>query len=297
MEYIEHTLENLFDVHTIVNARKLYCDKKLQFSGERHVCWELQYMAAGNTIVHLNNRFYTLRQGELILFRPDSFHVVYGDGEQDAEMWVISFGASGEALEKIGCGVFTASARCEELLKEVLEDVQTGYWVSEQVDEEALLKPKESTVTGNNQMIRIHIEQILLLLLRSTEDSCGFAGWMGLRIVDHQAFLAERIREYMARHVDGQLRLSQVASAFYVSESTVKTVYKKQFGISLIADYHTRKIERAKVLLCRQDCSIGHIATMLGFENAYYFSNFFKKHTGIAPTTYRKQHTVEKEAE
>lgn len=45
-----------------------------------------------------------------------------------------------------------------------------------------------------------------------------------------QDFLAERIREYMLRHVEGKLCLSQVAQAFYISESMVKTTYKNDLA-------------------------------------------------------------------
>lgn len=92
----------------------------------------------------------------------------------------------------------------------------------------------------------------------------------------------------MLRHVEGKLCLSQVAQTFYISESMVKTIYKKRFGVSLIADYHQRKIERAKLFLAQSELNIGQISEKLGFENVYYFSNFFKKYTGLSPLNYRK---------
>lgn len=46
------------------------------------------------------------------------------------------------------------------------------------------------------------------------------------------------------------------------------------------------RIEYAKELLITGRYSIGEIAEMCGFENVYYFSTVFKKHTGIPPSKY-----------
>ena len=288
MEYQEHALQDLFRIDGIVNARRLHCSRDWQFEGDRHSCWELQYMADGNTFVHLNNRFYRLQKGELILFRPDSFHVVYADGEAPAEMWVISFSSAGNPPAAVGRGIFSVSARCEALLREILETVEDGFRCSERTDVPELLQRRQTAPPGNDQLIRIRLEQVLLLLMRAAEGTGAFAGWRGLQETNGHAFLAERIRSFMLQRVEGRLCLEQVARAFYISESMVKTVYKQRFGISLIADYHRQKAERARLLLCRQDLTIGQIAAMLGFETPYYFSNFFKKHMGVAPSAYRK---------
>lgn len=51
----------------------------------------------------------------------------------------------------------------------------------------------------------------------------------------------------------------------------------------------------AKRLLCYTDRSIKHITFELGFEDVAYFSNFFKKQTGISPSEYRNIPKIVKE--
>ena len=36
-------------------------------------------------------------------------------------------------------------------------------------------------------------------------------------------------------------------------------------------------------------CKFVEISYMLGFENAYYFTRVFKRHTGMTPTEYQKK--------
>lgn len=51
----------------------------------------------------------------------------------------------------------------------------------------------------------------------------------------------------------------------------------------------------AKRLLCYTDRSIKHITYELGFEDVPYFSNFFKKNTGISPSDFRNSRGISKE--
>jgi AraC-like DNA-binding protein len=50
-----------------------------------------------------------------------------------------------------------------------------------------------------------------------------------------------------------------------------------------------RVILEAKRLLYYTDKSAKEIAFELGFEDAAYFSNFFKKHTSLSPSLFKKQ--------
>lgn len=47
-------------------------------------------------------------------------------------------------------------------------------------------------------------------------------------------------------------------------------------------------ILEAKVLMQKSNMSVSEIAFDIGFEDVSYFARFFKKHTGFAPTQYRK---------
>jgi two-component system response regulator YesN len=47
------------------------------------------------------------------------------------------------------------------------------------------------------------------------------------------------------------------------------------------------RLNKAKELLKTTDDKIYQIADHLGFNDAYYFSSWFKKQVGASPTTYR----------
>lgn len=48
------------------------------------------------------------------------------------------------------------------------------------------------------------------------------------------------------------------------------------------------RIQKAKEMLSNTELPIKEVASACGFEDAYYFSNFFKKQFGISPTSFRR---------
>ncbi|WDF65516.1 helix-turn-helix domain-containing protein [Flavobacterium sp. KACC 22763] len=82
--------------------------------------------------------------------------------------------------------------------------------------------------------------------------------------------------------------------AFYAAKLNISANYlnvlcKKHLKISATQLIQQRVETEAKRLLESADLSIKQIAFELGFVDHAYFSNFFKSHTGISPTEFRKK--------
>lgn len=82
--------------------------------------------------------------------------------------------------------------------------------------------------------------------------------------------------------------------AFYASQLNISANYlnilcKKNLKISATQLIQQRVLLEAKRLLQSTDLAIKEIAFQLGFVDHAYFSNFFKTHTGTAPTEFREK--------
>ncbi|HHY82988.1 MAG TPA: helix-turn-helix domain-containing protein [Clostridiales bacterium] len=101
--------------------------------------------------------------------------------------------------------------------------------------------------------------------------------------------IIEFINSYIINHLDEELSLNKFAELLNYHPSYLSRVFKQEMGISF-SDYLTGiRVEKAKELLQQNDLKISAIATMLGFEDASYFTRFFKKNTGMAPLEYRSR--------
>ncbi|HBE03624.1 MAG: hypothetical protein A2096_01630 [Spirochaetes bacterium GWF1_41_5] len=90
----------------------------------------------------------------------------------------------------------------------------------------------------------------------------------------------------------GSLKLALLSRECGMSAVYFSAEFKKTFDIN-VKDYIIKKImQKAKCRLSWGAESVKDTARSLGFNDEYYFSRFFKKHTGYTPSFYRN-HTVQ----
>ncbi len=80
-----------------------------------------------------------------------------------------------------------------------------------------------------------------------------------------------------------------MSQTMLLSRAYFQRLYKKNFGVSAMADVITARIALAKQLLTTERRSIAEIAAACGYDSEIYFMQQFKKETGMTPTQFRKQ--------
>jgi AraC-like DNA-binding protein len=99
----------------------------------------------------------------------------------------------------------------------------------------------------------------------------------------------DRITEYIRSHLDHELSLQSVASAFSVSQSHLSRLFKQGEGINFREFVLSAKIARARDLLTDEtDLTVTEIARSLGYHDLAYFARLFREHCGMTPSEYRR---------
>lgn len=96
----------------------------------------------------------------------------------------------------------------------------------------------------------------------------------------------EKVKNYINSNYTNKLTLKELASVSGYSVSYFKVCFVKNTGISPMRYINILRIEHAKELLGTGLYTVSETARECGFENLYYFSNVFKKITGIRPSNY-----------
>lgn len=90
------------------------------------------------------------------------------------------------------------------------------------------------------------------------------------------------------RHYTHPWSLAQLAREHGISVPHLGSEFKRCFGRAPLEYLIGQRLQHAKDLLGRSDLQIAEISQRVGYENAFYFSRLFRKHTGHSPLAYRK---------
>ncbi len=99
----------------------------------------------------------------------------------------------------------------------------------------------------------------------------------------------ERAMTYLAQRLDGQVRVSELATMVGVSTSHLTSLFRAATGGGVLA-YHTAlRMTAARTLLERSDLAINEVAAEVGYGDPYYFSRHFRRVHGMSPSAYRAE--------
>lgn len=93
----------------------------------------------------------------------------------------------------------------------------------------------------------------------------------------------DAVQDYLARHLDGQVTLGELARALGYSPSHVSTVIRRVTGERFTALRRNIQLDRACFLL-RRGTSVKEAALAAGFADPAYFSRVFARRFGVPPS-------------
>jgi len=101
-----------------------------------------------------------------------------------------------------------------------------------------------------------------------------------------------RVREYIDANLEGEnLTIARLAKVASLSQFHFARAFKAAVGKSPHEYVSGHRLERAKVLLRREDQSLLDIAVALNFSSQANFTRAFRKGTGMTPGQYRRGST------
>lgn len=99
--------------------------------------------------------------------------------------------------------------------------------------------------------------------------------------------MLDRVLHHIEMNLAEKITLSDVASRFFVSESTITQLFRKKMGVSFYHCVTQRRLIAAKSLI-GQNVPLEQVSEQVGFTDYSAFYRAFKKEYGISPAQYRK---------
>ncbi len=101
--------------------------------------------------------------------------------------------------------------------------------------------------------------------------------------------LIVEVKKYVdENYANNKLSLTAVAKKFFLNPSYLSRTFKKEADVSFVEYITSVRMEKAMSLLKRSDIKVFEIADIVGISDPNYFSNCFKKYTGLCVSDFRK---------
>jgi len=111
-----------------------------------------------------------------------------------------------------------------------------------------------------------------------------------------RTMLIQQAKAYIDDHFsDPELQMTDVAKRFNLSPNHFSTVFSQEIGESFRDYLNNVRLNRAKELLRTTNIKCAEVAYQSGYNDAHYFSTFFKKKVGVTPQEFRERSQVGKD--
>ena len=238
------------------------------FAGESHPMLELTYVDQGSLHSVADGLDLLLKQGDMVLYGPNQWHMQYADIGVAPRYITISFDASGLDLAGLLNRRFAAPQQAAALLQQMLRE-------QERMDE------------YSGDMILTQLTQLLMTLLRQA-NSPAEAKLQTSNAIHSENEIIRRAQIYVSTHIREKLTVPLVARQVDVSPSYLTALFHKNLQISPGEYIRRIKLQESKQMIRENTLNFTEIAAELQYSTVHHFSRQFKEKFGITPTEYAK---------
>jgi AraC-like DNA-binding protein len=97
----------------------------------------------------------------------------------------------------------------------------------------------------------------------------------------------ERAVKFIDANPFAKTTLPELAAMVSLHPTYFSNLFCECLGVPPFAYIARKRVETAKSMLLKTDMPVKEIAVRCGYEELFYFSRVFKKHTGLSPAKYR----------
>ena len=222
----------------------------------------LEYVVSGTGHLSVEGETHLLRAGDVYFLQPPTEHCYFADRRDPwTKLWFNLRGPLVDALcdayQLRGRYVFPGCGGMRGLFEEGLRIVRAGG-------------------PGRELEFALQLHRIL-------------AGLSAAQRTGGPSEAGRRMREYLNDHCREPVALADLAKFSGRSPAQILRIFRRDFQTTPNAYLGELRLRRAKQYLEHTGEAVRAIASLCGFADPFYFSNWFRKATGLAPTQWRKR--------
>lgn len=247
-----------------------------------HNFMELTYVVAGKGKYILDDREYSVEEGDLILVNPGVKHISEPSNLENPLVMIAicfhEFQIEGMPENHIALSDKGAVVHTKEAVSDIRSLCNSIWWERNQKN------------LGYKYMIKGMVGQLIILLLRHEyneqyweSNPCRRKGR------GNNAQLVTYVKQYIEKNFESKLTLDTLAEEVSLSPVYFSKIFKDSTGMSPVQCVIMTRLGVANVMLRENPyLSVREIANRVGYDDVCHFSKMFKKKYGIPPSACRK---------
>ncbi len=255
----------------------------------RHEYFELLVVEKGQLIFQVEDRCFTMKQGDLLIIGNTLSHRLLSCQGGAAKVVALFF------LPKLIRGEDASVEDIEYLKPFLAQSTNFPHVVPAKSNTPArilsLIRQISSELPASSihrrLAVKTYVKTILLLLLKyyvGHPKTCE-----ALQQIEERVERLRPLLEYIECHYSEPLSVSFAASFIHMSKSHFMRFFKSVTGQAFVTFLHQYRTLRAQSLLSRTDQSIAEVSYKVGFQSQSHFGVVFRRLTHMTPREYRKQ--------
>lgn len=253
---------------------------------ESHTCphrhtseYEMMYITSGECQMVVDKKEYILKEGQFMIIKEKVFHQLTIQQGQSCHILNLQF-----MLTKKNTGIdvtefFYQYPQAAKLFD--LDYICTSDRVRLCSAMKDLIAEMESS-SSDPYYQQVLCTRMLIELLRCYE----------YREIKTGIIYTRKATEYIATHFEDDLNVAKIAQAAGINDAYLQTLFKKQYGVSIITYLNTVRMQKAQFLLKNSNLKITTIAFACGFNSRQHFGYSFQKMFGLSPNEYRHKNNT-----
>ena len=256
------------------------------FPGERHNFWEFQCVDKGQAEVSTDNDTYTLSRGQIIFHKPNEFHSLKAAGNTAPNIVVVSFECDSPCMRFFENQLLTLTDTERNLMGMLIAEARRCIATPLDDPYTEKMEKRQDCLFGSEQLIRIYLEQMLILMIRRYTISQLNLPNHSLTNSPKYSSNYSKILFYLVEHIRECFSIEEICRDNLISRSQLQKIFREQHQCGVIEFFSQMKITFAKQLIRENQMNFTQISDFLGYSSIHYFSRQFKKIAGMTPTEY-----------
>ena len=246
-----------------------------------HSFYLLLYVTQGHGTHTIDLVTYDLRPGGLYFLVPGQAHS--WTLSPDAQGYILFFSAAfylhQYPADRLGAYPFFDPAQPPVLYLPASETIIQGLF-------DSIFQEKFTPATNHETVVGAYLYLLLELAWRAYTQE------QGPRVPSHGLEQVRAFSQLLDAHFRTEKSVRYYADQLALTVNHLNALCRKVLNRTASDLIHERVITEAQRLLAHSAQSVSQIADQLGFDDASYFSRYFKKYVGQTPEPFRQQRAM-----